>query len=68
MVTKERREELFGLWLGEQDNSWRDNCDEFSVWRQHLTEEEKRWVDEWDAETPVALIHWYKGITPDGRR
>lgn len=55
MVTKERREELLSLWTDEQKDSWRDNWEESTVWRKHLTEEEKRMVDEWDKETPAEL-------------
>lgn len=55
MVTKERREELLSLWTDEQKDSWRDNWEESTVWRQHLTEEEKQLVDEWDKETPEEL-------------
>lgn len=55
MVTKERREELLGLWISEQKDSWRDDWKESTSWRQKLTEEEKRLVDEWDKETPEAF-------------
>lgn len=55
MVTIERRKELLELWTDEQNDSWRDNWEESTVWRQHLTEEEKRLVDEWDKETPAEL-------------
>ena len=55
MVTKERREELLSLWTDEQKDSWRDNWEESTTWRKHLTEEEKRMVDEWDKETPAEL-------------
>ena len=55
MVTKERREELLSLWTDEQKDSWRDNWEESTTWRKHLTEEEKRMVDEWDKETPEEL-------------
>lgn len=56
MINKEREAELLLCWYHEQNDSWRDDCEESARWREELTEEERQLAAGWDRETPEDLM------------